>query len=741
MASGLSWQRAAHALILAGLIGRIRPPRKRLSLAARLAMIPSESPPISKEVAIHWDVHQIPFIEAESDRDLAVALGLVHAHLRLGQMEIMRRLAQGRVAEMIGPLGVDIDHALRIVNFGRAVPEMERRLAAATRDWLEGFADGINHLLSHAREMPHEFAVLGLRREPWSVRDLLTLGRLAAADVNWLIWIRFMRLRSGKSWPELWRRLAGDGTLPVPSLTGLDRALTGFTRSGSNSVVVAGGRSAHGAALIASDPHLSLVLPSLWLLAGYRSPSYHAVGLMIPGIPAIALGRNRHIAWGGTNLHAASSDFVELRDIPAAAIDERYETIRVRAGRQHRRRVRETRYGPILSDGRLLTPPAKSGAAHAVALRWVGHQPSDEIGALLALNRARDWQEFRAAFDAFAVPGQTMLYADRAGRIGRALAATLPRRAPGRDAEILSPPDEPAWQRFITARELPSLCDPEEGFIASANDRPQDAPVTVGFFFSAEDRRDRLVALLREPGTIDVARLARLQTDVLSRLSLQMRDLLVAALAASGERALRAALLSWDGRYEEDSAGALGFELLLAHTERRLHSDAEREAYVSIWTHRRLIRDDLVACDRHRLARIVASAARPSLAGLRRHRNWGGLHRLILRHSLGLLPLVGRAYRFADLPVSGGSDTVRKTAHKLTAARHAAGYGSNARHISDLADPDENYFCLVGGQDGWFGSDTFLDQLAEWRRGALIRLPLTRETVRDHALRTILLRP
>ena len=272
-------------------------------------MLPLKGAPVSRPVTITWDDHQIPFIEAQTDEDLAAALGIVHAHLRLGQMELMRRLAQGRVSEMVGRLGLGLDRLVRTFNIGRAVPQILTSMTAETRSWLETFARGINHCLDHAPERPREFAVLDLKREPWSVCDLVTLGRLIAADVNWIVWLRLLKFRGLADWPQLWQRLLHHDTLSFQSDNGVGaisdaaKALTGGTlRSGSNSFAVAAACSQNGGALIASDPHLSITLPNPWLLAGVRSPSHHAVGLMVPGIPFIAIGRNPLETWGWHSL-------------------------------------------------------------------------------------------------------------------------------------------------------------------------------------------------------------------------------------------------------------------------------------------------------------------------------------------------------------------------------------------------------------------------------------------------------
>src|SRR5439155_1111833 len=128
---------ARLALRLAWAGARHRP--RRATVAARLATLPLRGLPIAEPVEIRWNDHLVPYIDARGDRDLAVALGLVHAHLRLAQMEMLRRIAQGRLSEILGPVAIALDHGLRLLDPIRAVPAIEEALPATTRDWLDGF--------------------------------------------------------------------------------------------------------------------------------------------------------------------------------------------------------------------------------------------------------------------------------------------------------------------------------------------------------------------------------------------------------------------------------------------------------------------------------------------------------------------------------------------------------------------------------------------------------------------------
>ena len=708
-------------------------------LDQRLRAFPTAGLPLERPVAVYWNDHQVPYIVAETDRDLAVALGLVHAHLRLGQMEVMRRISQGRLAEMGGPIAASIDHSLRILNYRKAIPATIAALPPATREWLEAFVAGVNHYAATTRALPHEFRLLGLSREPWTVGDLLTIGRLASTDVNWLVWFRVLRLRDRADWPALWARLVARGSASVPSFdatatadaTALSDILSGLSKSGSNSVAVAGTRTTTGAAMIANDPHLGVSLPNLWLIVGVKSPSYNAVGLMIPGLPFFGLGRNPRIAWGGTNMRAASSDLVDVSGLASDEITVRRERIDVRWWPDRTVEVRETPYGPVITDA----PSLDSGANGAMlALRWAGHTVSDEVTAMLAVARATGWQAFRDALAGFHVPGQNMLYADADGHIGQVMAVRLPRR-PGPPDDIAIDPARAAWwEATVTAAELPARFDPPTGYLASANNRPAPSDVPVGWFFSPDDRIVRLNELLAGNDPVTFDDLAALQRDVYMHSAVAVRDALAAHLPDDGDSAagrLARLVRDWDGHYDEDSAGALAYELLIYHFVENFYAPDERRALDTIDRLEVELVDDLVAAEGARIKMALAAALAAAVDGHGEFGTWGAMHRMTLVHPLSFIPLIGGRYRFGDYPTGGASTTLMKTAAGRSAERHRTGYGSQSRHISDMADPDANWFVLLGGQDGWFNSSTFIDQYALWRRGDYIQVPLQPAVARE----------
>ena len=720
----------------------------------RLRSLPSENLPLEGEVQIYWNDYLVPYVVTESNRDLAFTLGLLHGHFRGGQLAALRKVSQGRIAEMVGPVATDIDAALRHLDFGKASPQIVDSLPPETDRWLSAYVEGVNTAFARARRRPPEAGLLGLKMEPFSVADVITLGRLAGTDVNWLAAFDVLEQRRNGDGEEAYGAILRTGIEAVPSvdpppevpsarratdpdpspptaqqeraLQALASLLRGWSRSGSNTVALGPSRSANGAALIANDPHLGQRLPNFWMLVGMDSPDYHAVGMMIPGLPFLALGRNEGIAWGGTNLRAASSDFVEAGDLPVLA--EREERIRVRFWKDRTVTVRETAQGPIVSDAKLF--PSRDG--EDIALRWTGHQVSDEITAFLRANRARTVPEFLDSFEGYAVSGQNLVAVDTEGNLGLVPAVRLPdRRSVPRTLVRASDEVQRDWERLRDARHWPRILNPPDGVLVSANNPPYDHNPAFGYFYNVSERVERLRERLAERRRWTVPELMELQTDTTSPAARQLAARLVAVVPADTgtDSPLLAAVRGWDGDYAVDSRGAAAFEWWLGALV-----DAYRENGYSLpstdWGFLAGPFPDLLAslppAERAALIEASLEQATPEWEDAP---TWGEVHRLEVGYLLANLPVLGQRFVVDSFPVGGSRETVYKTAHGLVREPHTSRYGSQSRHISSMDDPDHNWFVLLGGQDGWIGSAHAADQLPLWRDGDYLQFPLQRATV------------
>jgi penicillin amidase len=710
------------------------------STPVRLDAFPKHADFIEESVIIYWNEYQVPFIEAKTDRDLAYTLGLVHAHLRLGQIALLKRIAQGRLSEIAGPVATDIDRAIRILDFAGAAAEVEANWPPETREWVEAFVAGLNEYQNAMASNPPEFGIAGLEREPFTVRDILSIGRLAGVDVNWFMFFRLLRAKTDSERAELLQKSLSPGKaaslkMNVPGgnreAAFLELLLTNTGKTGSNSLVVHPSRSADGSAWIASDPHLGFLLPNLWLLVGCRSPSYHVVGMMIPGIPVFTLGRTPRLAWGGTNMRAASSDIYRIPETMESEITESEEPLRTRFWFDRTARIRKTPFGPLISDAKIVYD-----GDERLALRWTGHDPTDEITAFLRVAKARNTEEFRAAFEGYGVSGQNMLFATTDGDIGLVPAVRIPNRGYRVPPTFpLNPSDTShVWQGCLRATELPWVLNPPSGTVASANNPPVTADVPLGFFYGSGERLERMEAMLDAREKLDFDALKSIQLDVYSAASHETARLLCEAVAnvpfTSEKRKFLDCLIGWDGRYETDSKGAAAYEMLLYRLS-TIIAKAEsaepmpaRELVLHINDTWRNFPDET------RRRQVTEAMDAATAGGWKEYLVWGDLHRLHVAHLLGRMPVLGRWYRYGDIPCPGSRETLWKSEHELSDTQHEVRYGSQSRHISGLGDPDDNHFVLFGGQDGWLGSANFMDQIPLWQRGEYIRIPLRIESVR-----------
>ncbi|MBN1982521.1 MAG: penicillin acylase family protein, partial [Chitinivibrionales bacterium] len=294
--------------------------------------------------------------------------------------------------------------------------------------------------------------------------------------------------------------------------------------------------------------------------------------------------------------------------------------------------------------------------------------------------------------------------------------------------------------------------DPSQGFIASSNNRPAVHTPALGYFFSANDRINRFRQLCQQKDKLSFEDVKKMQHDVVVLSALRVRDLLMRRLdqmeissvsdndqihAKKRQEPQRSALLEnlrqWDGAYLADSKGAVAFQTVLYHFIRHYFTalfDKEvsrmllGSEHANEFVIRALENGDTTLVDRS--IRVAIDQAANRYHG---DRVWGDMHRLVLSHLLGRIPLIGSAYRYGDYPVRGSSTTLHKTAHAITTKRHATFYGANARFLSSLKDQDENYFVLLGGQDGFIGSKQCVDQIPLWLKDAYIRIPLRIENV------------
>jgi len=760
---GLVGLGALLLLVLLGLAGALwwtLPPR-----SGTLAL-----PALSAPVEIAFDARGIPTIRARSERDAFVAMGWLHARDRLFQMEMMRRGASGRLAEIAGEAGLRNDRFVRLLGLARRAEADLAALPQDTRNALEAYAAGVNaYVAARGRFAAPEFLLLGAPG-PWRPADSLLWGKVMGLWLsgNWrtdLARGRLAGLLPPERLAELW---PSDDSPGRPDLAAaadpaqLARVAAAIPRfpgeaplpdAASNAWAVAARRSATGAPLLANDPHLGFGAPILWYLARIELPGGRTrAGATAPGVPFIVIGRNERLAWGFTTTHSDTQDvFVErLAGGPDAyetpdgprPFAVREEVIRVgsplslRAPREVRLRVRETRHGPVISD--LDAPPAgNAGDGTVLAVAMANLAPGDTAATgLLALNRARNVAEARAAAALVTSPPQNLMLADAEGSIALVLTGRVPVRRGGDGSLPARGWDGSAdWTGWVPFGSLPHLADPPSGLLANANNRvaPPDSPVFLGrdWFGDWRDRRIRELLAARERHA--PADFAAMQRDV---VSLFARDLLPALRAAprpAGAAGTAFDLVAaWDGAAAADRPEPLIFNAWVRELGRAALAaggvpegawDASPEFL------RFVLRPDgrgahwcgPRGCPALAAAALEAATARlqarfgPDPAAWR----WGAAHVARFEHPmLRFVPLLGALTRLeAETP--GDGETINRGGLR---ADFANVHGPGLRAVFDLSSPTAALAVIATGQSGNPLSEHWGDMLQPWRDGGVVSL-------------------
>ena len=429
-------------------------------------------------------------------------------------------------------------------------------------------------------------------------------------------------------------------------------------------------------------------------------------------------------------MRAQSTDFVELSDNELEDIDTVKTTIKKRWWWDETFEFRYSEHGPLLND----VPFFKDKLEKPVAMKWRGHEASDEISALLGATKAKSVKEFFASFKGYAVSAQNFLVADVGGNTGMIRAAELPTREEGQSYPFIDVSEATkSWSQLLNPLTIPKVYNPKEGVIVSANDRPSFIAPLLSRNFAPNQRRDRILEYLRSSPKFSVSDFQKFQLDVFSQMSFDLKELFLEQGLVESKEGLEI-LRGWDGSYEVASKGAVFYQIYFSHLAKAcLNSQEQRSSKSQLVMKHYLTRDSVDSC----WLDSVQEAEKQALASRKKYPTWGDFHRMRVAHPLSNIPLVGSKYRFREFPIAGGVETVLKTAHGLEDGQHVARYGAQARHISDLADADSNYFVLFGGNDGWIQSENFLDQVDLWQKGELIQLPLTLENF--NSIKTLVL--
>lgn len=716
---------------------------------------------LQQKVDVITDANGVPKIQAQNEHDLYVAQGYVQAQYRLFQMDMSRRQASGTISEVAGEAAVDQDKYFRTLGLRRAAEKSYDLYSDEAKEVLEAFAKGVNAYMQQAKEdntLPIEFKLMGFEPEKWTPLDSLTIGKYMAFDLgghweqqafNYYLLQQFGEEKAYElfpSYPQEKPVIMEEKYVSVEDK--ISQAIIPPAFNGSNNWVVSGEKTASGFPMLADDPHLGLATPSIWIQMQLQTETQQVSGVIFAGVPGIILGHNEQIAWGVTNTgpdvqqlylekrkpHSKATFLFEGKWEKARIIQE---PIAVKDGATIDYAVVETRHGPVISEF-----AEDSGEENVLSLKWTALEATTELEAILQINKAKNWESFEKGLEKFLAPAQNFVFASNSGTIAYKANGNIPVYENGKDALLPLPgwQRENEWRGYIPFDELPTMVNPEKGYIATANNKitTEEYPYHISNVWAQPYRYERIAEVLESVEKITVQGMQDLQMD---SFNMQAKELTPAFLQLLEGRELSKQatealhlLDKWDYKDDASATQPLLFHHWYKNIEKIIYQEIP-DSMLDLFKGKGQTTDALlrkaikgessVWLETYGgLQQILLDSLQQSITELERKYGepisewkWGDYHRVYFEHPLSNVhPVLEYVFnQEAPIPVDGSN--VTPMAASFEEETGIVDHGASWRFVIDMEMPSKGYHIVAPGQSGHVKSRWYQDQLQDWVEG------------------------
>lgn len=740
---------------------------------------------IEKEIEITFDSMGIPQIWAETESDGYFALGYVHGSDRMFQMDMARRMSQGRMSELLGTVTLDMDRKQRQIGHNRMARKALPGLDEKNRRLLQAYADGVNAYRLASGAPPFEYLLLGASFEEWTVYDCLTL-------LSFQTWYSDALQNHDQFYAQLKEKVGEEKartlsfrypawapvTIPESESIGLADSISKnnflspflpdpiepyLMSNSSNAFVVGPKKSANGQALLASDPHLQInQLPQFWYMLGLhiKENDLNVLGISTPGLPFVMMGHNGQAAWaftaGGIDITQYYTEQIDSADTsqyqtPSGwkSFDYVTDTIFV-AGMDSAifLTTRLTRHGPILID---------TDSAEIKSFRWAGFDADINLAVSSGFDliRVKEFGSFRKLVTSLGALNANWVYADINGNIGYQLGTPVPM---GKQSFSNFPLPggiiDYDWNGYFPIEKTPHCLNPSEGWLATSNNLPTrdlKFPELSGNF--AADRILRIPELINGKNEISTDDCKAFQFDRTDSYLLRWRWDVARLLVELGHSELSDLIGSWNGSTALDSKETAIIMVFLTQLRQLTFEDELGDMHKGVRTlwldecfhneSNHFWFDDITTDSvesREDIARRAISAA-IEIVG---QRSWRDFNSLTMRHPMSEVPIIGGLLELnkAKWPWPGTAGTLNAS---FIVANEDNSYqtivGPSWRFVIDFADVDGAVFVLPAGNSGNPMSPHFFDFNQMWQNGKYWNVPISKERVKDKAATILVLQP
>ncbi|MBE8727157.1 penicillin acylase family protein [Flavobacterium hungaricum] len=751
---------------------------------------------LEKEATVYFDEFGVPHIYADSEKDAMRVLGYVHAQERLWQMELLRRIAPGRLSELFGSVALQNDKFFAGIGIEEASAKAIAKLDKNSESYevTQAYLDGINQYLEEGAT-PIEFTLVGVKKQKFTIKDVYNIfgymsfsfamaqksdplmtdirnkyGASYLKDLGIEGEFNTTRIKISKEkaaeYAEISKSVAAMlDQSPVPPFVG------------SNSWVVGPKKSKTGKVIFANDPHIGFSQPATWYEAHLITPKFELYGCYLAGTPFPLLAHNRDYAYGLTMFENDDIDFYQEKnksDDPNqyqtptgfASYEVRKKTIKVKDTSDVVLSIKSSRHGPIMND--FMDRLEKK---NPIAMLWTyTNQPIQILDAAYGLSHAKNKEDFKNAVKLIAAPGLNVMYGDAKGNVGWWASGKLYRHNEGVNTFLIldgaSGKDD--IKQYLDFDKNPSAENPEWGYIYSANNQPEaiDNGYLYPGYYLPEDRAKRISGILNAKSDWDKEAISKMIYDNTSDVAPLVVKNLISSLdnktLSAEEKEVLDVLKSWKGTNNlqdiaptiynkwiylylkntfEDEMGKENFKLFLDISAGKQIIARQITNESSVWW-------DNVKTKNIKETRteIVSKSFHDAVASLQMQLGneisdwkWGKVHTLEHEHPLGKVKALRGIFNVGPFDSPGSNEVINNLFFGFNEeGKYYTKGGPSTRRIIDFADVENSWSILPTGQSGNPFSKHYDDQAEMYNAGKFRKMKLNKEEIVKTSTKLIL---
>ena len=743
---------------------------------------------IQKPVAVYFDEYGIPHIYAQNAYDAHTALGYVHAQERLWQMELLKRIAPGRLSELFGDKMLKTDLFFATLGIDAASKENVASLDKKSEEYkiLTAYLKGVNQFIEEG-PTPIEFTLLGLKKEPLQLTDVYNIiGYMAFSFAQGHKTDPLLSVLQEKLGDDYINELGieiNPNTQLIKNFKGNAQEVSQLVSqvndildhapfpvlTGSNSWVVNGKKSVSGKVLFANDPHISFSQPSIWYEAHLTYPRHEMYGYHIAGIPFPLLGHNREIAYGLTMFENDDIDFYAEENKPddsnfykTPSGYKRYEedkiTIRVKDGRDTTLTIKKSHHGPIINsvvDGASQKQP--------IAMSWIFTKvKNDIIKAMFTLSQATTIAEARNGAAMIHAPGLNVMYGDAEGNIAWWASAKLYKLKSQANRKFVLDGASGVNDTldFLDFSENPMAENPTWNYVYSANNQPDSINgMLYPGYYVPQDRAKRIVTLLERKNNWNKQSFMNMINDGVSAIApaniKAFSKIMDYGKFTKQQQKAMDILQLWDGNNTlesiaptiynkwislylkntfEDEMGKTDFNYFLkTHLSKRIvASQIQKDS--SIWW------DDINTSMIFETRKdILSKSFTEAISQLEQELGenitnwtWNKVHILEHKHPIGTIESLRKYFNVGPFPVNGSREVINNMLFEYdVSSTYTVTAGPSTRRIIDFSDIENSMSIIPTGQSGVPFSKHYRDQAEMYLEGKFRKMKLNKQEIID----------